>query len=137
MEAAKAIRYGNVESLRYNEHQILYEVESRLLDYSTEHEDYMTFWIACCRERDVATEMFEVFMDTCSTAFRLDRYEDIMGLYSWAAMIGAIGTENTDILDHIKGYKSKQELYDELYDQHGDREDWPVTLLKWYDENFS
>lgn len=137
MEAAKSIRYGDAEALRANEHQILYEVENRLIDCCTDHEDYMTFWIACYRDREVATEMFEVFMETCSTAFRLDKYEEIMELYSTATMIGAISAENFEILDYIKGYLNKKDIYDELYAQHGDQEDWPMSLLKWYDENFS
>lgn len=137
MEAAKAIRYGDAEALRYNEHQILYEIENRLIDCCTDHENYMTFWIACYIDRAVATEMFEVFMETCSTAFGLGKYEEIMELYANAAMIGAIATENLDILDYIVGYLSKRDIYDGLYAQYGDQEDWPVSLLKWYDENFS
>lgn len=137
MEAAKAIRYGDAEALRYNEHQILYEIENRLIDCCIDHEHYMTFWIACYQNREVATDMFEVFMNTCSTAFRLDKYEEIMELYSVPTMFGAIANENLDILDYIVGYLSKRDIYDELYAQHGDQEDWPVSLLKWYDENFS
>lgn len=137
MEAAKAIRYGNAEALQFNEHQIIYEVENRRIDASPDHEDYMTFWIACCGDREAATDMFEVFMNTCSVAFRLDTYEEIMELYSWAAMVGAISNENIDILDHIKGYQSKQNIYDELYGQYGDQDDWPPSLSKWYDEIFS
>ena len=136
MEVASAIRYGNTEALRYNEHQIIYEIENRLNDASTEHEDYMTFWITSHKDKEVATEMFEVFMETCSTVFSLDQYEEIMELYSWATMIGAISNENLDILNYIIGYQSKQDIYDELFAQHGEQNNWPVSLLKWYDESF-
>ena len=136
MEVATAIRYGNVEALQANEHQILYEIDIRLIDCSTEPEQYMTYWIASYKDRDEATEMFEAFMNTCSTAFRLDKYEEIMELYSWATMIGAIANENLDILEYITGYQSKENIHGELCVQYGDKKDWPSSLLKWYDENF-
>jgi hypothetical protein len=116
MEAAQAIKYGSVEGLRYNEHQIIYEIESRCEDCSIEHEDYMTYWIASHKDKDVATEMFEVFMNTCSSVFNLDASEEVMGLYAHPAMIGAIGTENTDILEYIKGYIDKKTILEQMYD---------------------
>ena len=137
MEAAKAIRYGDAEALRYNEHQILYEIDLRSDDASINHEDYMTFWIASYREHEVATEMFEVFMSTCSTAFDLDNYEQVMKLYAWPALVGAISNQNIEILDYIKGYLDKKMIREEMYVQHGDEEDWPPALFTWYDESFS
>jgi len=128
MEAAQAIKYGSVEGLRYNEHQIIYEIELRCEDCSNEHEDYMTYWIASHKDKDVATEMFEVFMNTCSSVFNLDASEEVMGLYAHPAMIGAIGTENTDILDYIKGYLGKERIHEEMYEQYGDEMNWPESL---------
>jgi len=128
MEAAQAIKYGSVEGLRYNEHQIIYEIELRCEDCSNEHEDYMTYWIASHKDKDVATEMFEVFMNTCSTVFNLDASEEVMDLYAHPAMIGAIGTENTDILDYIKGYLGKERIHEEMYEQYGDEMNWPESL---------
>ena len=137
MEAARAIKYGNAEALGVNEHQILYEIESRLEDCSTDHEQYMTFWIASHRDHEAATEMFEVFMNTCSITFRLDTSEQIMELYSRAAMVGAIGAQNLDILDYIKGYQSEMNIREEMRTQYGHEMDWPSELLVWYNENFS
>jgi hypothetical protein len=128
MEAAQAIKYGSVEGLRANEHQIIYEIELRGGDFSTEHEDYMTYWIASHRDKDVATEMFEVFMNTCCTVFNLDASEEVMGLYAHPAMIGAIGTENTDILEYIKGYIDKKTILEEMYAQYGKKENWSESL---------
>jgi len=129
MDAARAIKYGDAEALRANEHQILYEVENRLIDASSEHEDYMTYWIASHKNRDEATEMFEVFMNTCSTVFRLDKYEEIMELYSYPTMIGAIAAENIDIVEYVVGYQGKDVLVEELCAQYGDEKDWPAGLL--------
>src|SRR6056300_869527 len=115
MEAAQDIKYGSVEGLRYNEHQIIYEIESRCEDCSIEHEDYMTYWIASHKDKEVATEMFEVFMNTCSTAFSLHKYEEIMELYSYPTMMGAIANENLDIIEHVMGYQGKDALVEEIY----------------------
>lgn len=129
MEATRAIKCGDAEILRANEHQILYEVENRLIDASSEHEDYMTYWIASHKNKDEATEMFEVFMNTCSTVFRLDKYEEIMELYSYPTIVGAIAAENVDIVEYVMGYQGKDALVEELCAQYGDEKDWPVGLL--------
>ena len=128
MEAAQAIKYGDAEALRANEHQIIYEIELRGGDFSTEYEDYMTYWIALHKDNEVATEMFEVFMNTCCTVFNLDASEEVMDLYAHPAMIAAIGTENTDILEYIKGYIDKKTILEEMYEQYGDEMNWPESL---------
>ena len=111
MEAVRAIQHGDAAILCANEHQILYEIELRVEDCSTKHEDYMTYWIASHKDKEVATEMFEVFMNTVQTSFTLGKSEEIMELYSSATMIAAIGSQNLDILDYIKGYQSKNDIF--------------------------
>lgn len=133
MEVARAIRYGNTEALLYNEHQILYEIESRINDTSINIEDYMTFWIASHKDLKVATEMYEIFKNTCEIAFSLKDSEDILTLYAWATLAGAIGTQNIDILDYIMGYISKEMVYEEMNIQYGEKEEWPIPLLNWFD----
>ena len=128
MEAVRAIKYGDAEALRANEHQIIYEIELRCEDCSIEYEDYMTYWIASHKDNEVATEMFEVFMNTCSTAFSLHKYEEIMELYSYPTMVGAIANENLDIIEHVMGYRGKDALVEEIYAQYGDEEYWPDSL---------
>jgi hypothetical protein len=128
MEAAQAIKYGSVEGLRYNEHQIIYEIESRCEDCSTEHEDYMTYWIASHKDKDVATEMFEVFVNTCSSVFNLDASEEVMELYAHPALLGAVANENIEILNYIRGYLGKEKIVEEMYEQYGEKENWPESL---------
>ncbi len=135
MEVAQAIKYGIPGMLRANEHQILYEIESRLHDCSIEHEEYMTFWIASHKDHETATDMFEVFMNTVQTSFTLGKSEEIMELYSSATMIAAIGSQNLDILDYIKGYQSKNDIHEELCAQYGNETDWPPSLLEWHKRN--
>jgi len=120
MEAARAIQHGDTAILCANEHQILYEIELRFEDCSTEHEDYMTYWIASHKDKEVATGMFEVFMNTCSTAFNLDTYEEVMGLYAHPTMIGAVATKNLEILDLLKGYIKEADVEEEMIAQYGE-----------------
>jgi hypothetical protein len=128
MEAAQAIKYGDAEALRANEHQIIYEIELRGGDFSTEHEDYMTYWIASHKDKDVATEMFEVFMNTCCTVFNLDASEEVMDLYAQPALLGAVANENIEILNYIKGYLGKERIVEQMYEEYGEKENWPESL---------
>ena len=137
MELMQAIKYGIPDMLRVNEHQILFEIELRLSDCSIEHEDYITFWIASHKHHETAADMFEVFMNTVQTAFTLVKSEEIMELYSLAALVGAIGSQNIDILEYIKGYHTKEDIHEELCAQCGDEAEWPPSLLEWYNRNFS
>lgn len=137
MNISRAIQRGDFDTLLENAHELLYEIESRINDCSTEHEDYITYWIACHKDKDVATEMFEVFMNTCSTAFSLHDYEEIMELYSCPTMVGAIATKNTSIIEYVMGYQGKDALVEEIYAQYGDEEYWPESLLTWYRKTFS
>ena len=137
MELMQAIKYGIPDMLRANEHQILYEIELRLGDCSTEYEDYVTFWIATHKNHETATDMFEVFMNTCSTAFSLHKYEESMELYSDPTLVGAIAHENIDIIEYVMGYQGKDALSEEIYAQYGDEEYWPESLLTWYRRTFS
>jgi len=67
-------------------------------------------------------------MNTCSTAFSLHKYEEIMELYSYPTMVGAIANENLDIIEHVMGYRGKDALVEEIYAQYGDEEYWPESL---------
>ena len=128
MEAAQAIKYGDAEALRANEHQIIYEIELRCDDCSIEYEDYMTYWIASHKDNEAATEMFEVFMNTCSTVFNLDASEEVMDLYAHPALLGAVANENIEILNYIRGYLGKEKIVEQMYEEYGETENWPESL---------
>jgi len=120
MEAARAIQHGDTAILCANEHQILYEIELRFEDCSTEHEDYMTYWIASHKDKEVATEMFKVFLNTCKTAFKPEMYEEVVGLYAHPTMIGAVAMKNLEILDLLKGYIKEADVEEEMIAQYGE-----------------
>src|SRR5210317_229231 len=128
MEAARAIKYGDAEALRANEHQIIYEIESRCEDCSIEYEDYMTYWIASHKDNEAATEMFEVFMNTGSTIVNLDASEEVMDSYAQPALLGAVANENIEILNYIKGYLGKEKIVEQMYEEYGETENWPESL---------
>jgi hypothetical protein len=76
----------------------------------SEYEDYMTYWIASHKDKDVATEMFEVFMNTCSTVFNLDASEEVMGLYAHPATARCEWHMKTRIYwNYIKGYLRQED----------------------------
>lgn len=137
MNISQAIRYGDPGVLQANEHEILYDVEDMLEKCSIENENYVTYWIACHKDKKTAVEMFEVFMNTCSTAFSLHKYEEIMELYSYPAMVGAIASENVDIIEYVMGYQGKDTLVEEINAQYGDEKHWPESLSVWYHRTFS
>jgi hypothetical protein len=128
MNISKAIQRGDLEALRANEHEIVQDVNDMLEQSSIEWEDYITYWMAMHQDREVATEMFKVFLNTCKTTFKPEMYEEVVGLYAHPTMVGAISTENTDILEYIKGYLDKKTILEEMYEQYGKKENWSESL---------
>ena len=134
MNISQAIRRGDVEALRANEHEIVQDVNDMLEQSSIEWEDYITYWMATHQDREVATEMFKIFMNTCKTVFKPEKYESVMSLYAHATMISAIATENIEILDLLEGHIEKGYIHYEILDQYGEVTD---SFSEWYSRNFS
>ena len=120
MNISQAIRRGDLEALRANEHEIIQDVNDMLEQSSIEWENYITYWIASHQDHVVATEMFKVFLNTCKTSFKPEMYEEVVGLYAHPAMVGAVVTKNIDILELLKGYIDQSEVQDEMIAQHGE-----------------
>ena len=120
MNISKAIQRGDLEALRANEHEIVQDVNDMLEQSSIEWEDYITYWMAAHQDHVVATEMFKVFLNTCKTSFKPDKYEEVVGLYAHPTMIGAVATKNLEILDLLKGYIKDADIEEEMMAQHGE-----------------
>lgn len=129
MNISKAIQRGDLTALRANEHEIVQDVNDNLKDSSIVWENYITYWMAMHHDNDVATEMFKIFLNTCKTAFKPEMYEEVVGLYAHPTMIGAVATENLEILKFLKGYIKKTDIEDEMIAQNGEVPDW-------YQDNF-
>ena len=120
MNISKAIQRGDLEALRANEHEIVQDVNDMLEQSSIEWEDYITYWMAAHQDHVVATEMFKVFLNTCKTSFKPDKYEEVVGLYAHPTMVGAVATKNLEILDLLKGYIKEDDIEEEMMAQHGE-----------------
>lgn len=120
MNISKAIQRGDLEALRANEHEIVQDVNDMLEQSSIVWENYITYWMASHHDHVVATEMFKVFLNTCKTAFKQDKYEEVVSLYAHPTMIGAMATKNLEILDLLKGYIKEDDLEEEMITQHGE-----------------
>ena len=137
MNISKAIQCGDLEALRANEHEIIQDVNDMMKNSSIAWEDYITYWMVMHQDREIATQMFEVFLNTCSTAFSPDKYEEIMYLYSYPTMVGAIANENIDIIKYLSKYQTRDTFVEEIRAQYGDKQVWPKSLLMWYRRTFS
>ena len=110
MNISKAIQRGDLEALRANEHEIVQDVNDMLEQSSIVWENYITYWMASHHDHEVAVDMFKVFLNTCKTAFKQDKYEEVVSLYAHPTMIGAMATKNLEILDLLKGYIKEDDL---------------------------
>jgi hypothetical protein len=120
MNISKAIQRGDLVALRANEHEIVQDVNDTLKESSIVWENYITYWMASHHDHEVATEMFKVFLNTCKTAFKPDKYEEVIGLYAHPTMIGAVATKNLEILDFLKGYIDESDVEEEMIALHGE-----------------
>jgi hypothetical protein len=120
MNISKAIQRGDLVALRANEHEIVQDVNDTLKDSSIVWENYITYWMASHHDHEVATEMFKVFLNTCKTAFKQDKYEEVVGLYAHPTMVGAVATKNLEILDLLKGYIDESDVEEEMIALHGE-----------------
>jgi len=68
----------------------------------------------------VAADMFNVFLNTCKTAFKPEMYKEVVGLYAHPTMVGAVATKNLEILDLLKGYIKEDDIEEEMMAQHGE-----------------
>jgi len=124
MNISQAIRRGDLEALRANEHEIVQDVNDMLEQSSIEWENYITYWMAAHQDHVVATEMFKVFLNTCKTSFKPEMYEEVVGLYAHPTMVGAVATKNLEILDLLKGYIKDADIEEEMMAQHGEIPVW-------------
>ena len=120
MNISKAIQHGDLEALRANEHEIVQDVNDSLKDSSIVWENYITYWMAMYHDHKVAVDMFKVFLNTCKTTFRPDKYEEVVGLYAHPTMVGAVATKNLEILDLLKGYIKEDDIHEEMIAQYGE-----------------
>ena len=135
MNIFEVIKRGDINALKANEYQIIQNVNDIIETNDTERDNYITYWMASHKDPEISLLMFEVFMNTCKTAFKPEKYEEVMKLYTHPTMIAAVAWENIHILDVIKDYLDKDNLKVEMYAEYGDI--CSLKLMRWYNKNFS
>jgi len=118
MTICRAIQRGDLQAVIANAHEMIQEID-KMEDGDIQWENYITFWIASHKDHDVATEMFKVFLQTCKNTYEPNVYEEVISLYAYPTMVGAVAAENLDILDLIKGYVQEADVHDEMIACHG------------------
>ena len=134
MNISKAIQRGDLEALRANEHEIIQDINDMIESSTLIWENYITYWMAMHQDREIAAQMFETFLNTCKTAFKPERYSDVIGLYAHPAMVGAVATKNTKIVDLLSEHLNAQDIYYEILKQY---DEIPDLFSEWYSRNFS
>lgn len=124
MNISKAIQRGDLEALRANEHEIIQDVNDMMEKSSIAWEDYITYWMAMHQDREIATQMFEVFLNTCKTALKPQKYDEVLSLYARPAMVGAVSTNNSEIIELVSDHLSAEDVYEEILSQYDKIPDW-------------
>ena len=129
MNACAAIQRQNVEALKACEHEILENVNEMYDSGDIEYENYLPFWIASSPDHKIGCEMYEVFVNTCRTALTAEKCELVMKDFSVPTMIGAICSENMEILELTKDYVDRSDIWEAI--QVTDSE----VIRSWYDRS--
>ena len=133
MNISKAIQRGDLRALRANEDEIVQDVNDMMKNPSVVWEDYITYWMAIYDDPEIATQMFEVFMNTCKTALKPQVYDKVLGLYSYPTMCGAIYSQNIEILEYIKSRVDSDTIMTEIEREFGIEDN---EVYRWYQDNF-
>ena len=96
-----------------------------------EEDNYLICDIILYEDHTVAKRLFEAFRWICrlETQYHWSEVMRTMGHY---AMLAAVTSKNTDILEHVMCHVDEELLYDRLLDEPDDH---PANI--WYDKNFS
>ena len=133
MNISKAIQRGDLRALRANEHEILQDVNDMMENPSIAWEDYITYWMAVYEDPEIATQMYEVFMNTCKTALKPQVYDKVLSLYSYPTMVGAVYNQNIEILEYVKSYVDPETIMAENEREFGLEYN---EVYSWYQDNF-
>ena len=131
MNAASAIQRNDIEALKAHEHEILESVNEVMESFSTECEDYMSFWIASCPDHTIGSAMYEVFLNTCRTTFKPEVYEEALRICARPTMVGAIDSENIEILELIKDCVGRSDFWEAIQVTESEK------VHSWYEKTFS
>jgi hypothetical protein len=97
-------------------------------------EKYLTYWMAAHENPDFGLNMFEMFKNTCETALGPSKWNDIMKVFAYPTMCGAVCSQNIEILEHLKSHVDPETIMAENEKEFGVEDN---EVYSWYQDNFS
>jgi hypothetical protein len=128
------IKSANFDAIRSREHQLLEHVNQMIRDPSGDPEKYLTYWMAAHENPDFGLTMFEVFKNTCETALGPSKWNDIMKVFAYPTMYGAVYSQNIEILEYVKSHVDPETIMAENEQEFGLEYN---EVYSWYQDNFS
>ena len=113
------IKSANFDAIRSREHQLLEHVNQMIQDPSGDPEKYLTFWMAIHENPDFGLTMFEMFKNTCETALGPSKWRDIMKVFAYPTMCGAVSSQNIEILEHLASHVDPETIMAENEQEFG------------------
>lgn len=127
------IKSANFDDIRYREHQLLEHVNQMMKDPQNDPEKYLTYWMVTHENRELGLNMFEMFKNTCDTALGPSKWNDIMKVFAYPTMRGAVYSQNIEILEHLTFHVGLETIMAENEQEFGleynDVYDWYVTRM--------
>ena len=114
MELQRTIMSGDLNGLRQLEHQILEHVNHMYEDSGNgneELENFSIYWITIKKDKALALEMLNVFINTCQTAFG-KHYPKYMEVMAYPGLVGAVCNGNEAIIDILKPFTDEDTFSD-------------------------
>jgi hypothetical protein len=124
------IKSANFDAIRSREYQLLEHVNRMIVDPSGDPEKYLTFWMAAHENPEFGLTMFEMFKNMCETALGHSKWNDIMKVFAYPTMCGAVSSQNIEILEHLLSHVDPETIMAENEQEFGleynDVYDWYV-----------
>jgi hypothetical protein len=134
MSILQCVKNADFDSLRSREHQLLEHVNQMIREPSGDREKYLTYWMAMHYNHDFGLAMFELFKNTCETALGPSKWNDIMKVFAYPTMHGAVYSQNIEILEHLKYHVDPETIMAENEQEFGLEYN---EVYSWYQDIFS
>jgi hypothetical protein len=134
MSILDIIKKADFDSLRSREYELLEHINTMMREYYEEPENFLTYWMAIHDNMDFGLAMFELFMNTCNTALHSSKQNQVMKVFAYPTMCGAVCRQNIGVLEHVKCYVDPDTILQEIESEFGIEDN---EVYRWYQDNFS
>lgn len=134
MSILQCVKNADFDSLRSREYMLLEHANEMIHNPEGDPEKYLTYWMAMHDNRDFGLAMFELFKNTCETALGPSKWNDIMKVFAYPTMRGAVYSQNIEILEYLKYHVDPETIMAENEQEFGLEYN---EVYSWYQDNFS